>query len=152
PEPAGRRRTDRERSVAGLETARWATADMAYRRSVLEAVGGFDPFFPRAYREDADLALRVRALGWRLVRGRREVVHPVRVAPWWESVRLQRGNRDDVRMWAIHGAGWRRRAGAPAGAFPTLAVATVAALGAAVSIAAGRRRAAPLLAASWLSI
>ena len=34
---------------------------MAYRRTALEAVGGFDERFPRAFREDADLALRVRA-------------------------------------------------------------------------------------------
>src|SRR3954471_16896482 len=32
PLPPGRRPTDWERSTAGLETARWATADMAYRR------------------------------------------------------------------------------------------------------------------------
>lgn len=39
PLPAGRRATDWERNVAGLETARWATADLAYRRTVLERVG-----------------------------------------------------------------------------------------------------------------
>ena len=33
---------------------------MAYRRAALVAVDGFDERFPRAYREDADLALRVR--------------------------------------------------------------------------------------------
>ncbi|HZB75963.1 MAG TPA: glycosyltransferase, partial [Solirubrobacteraceae bacterium] len=48
PLPAGRRPTDWERSTQGLETARWATADLAYRRAVLEAVGGFDERFPRA--------------------------------------------------------------------------------------------------------
>ena len=64
---AGQRPTDWERNVAGLERARWATADMAYRRDVLAAVGGFDERFPRAYREDADLGLRVTAAGWRIV-------------------------------------------------------------------------------------
>ena len=58
-----RRPTDWERSTAGLESARWATADMAYRRCALLAVDGFDERFPRAYREDADLALRVVRAG-----------------------------------------------------------------------------------------
>ena len=38
---------------------------MAYRRAALAAVGGFDERFPRAFREDADLALRMMAAGWR---------------------------------------------------------------------------------------
>ena len=32
PMPGGRRPTDWERNVRGLETARWATSDMGYRR------------------------------------------------------------------------------------------------------------------------
>jgi histidinol-phosphate phosphatase family protein len=115
PMPEGRRPTDWERNVRGLESARWATADMAYRRSVLEEVGGFDERFPRAYREDADLALRVRGAGYRLVLGGREVTHPVRAAGALVSVRLQAGNADDVLMWGLHGRGWRGRAGVPGG-------------------------------------
>ena len=42
PLPPSRRATDWERNVKGLESARYATADMAYRRSVLVEVGGFD--------------------------------------------------------------------------------------------------------------
>jgi GT2 family glycosyltransferase len=71
PMPPGRRPTDWERNVRGLETARWATADMAYRRAVLEEVGGFDERFPRAYREDADLGLRVVRAGSPIQCGRR---------------------------------------------------------------------------------
>lgn len=112
PLPAGRRPTDWERNVTGLENARWITADMAVRRSALEKIGGFDERFPRAYREDADLALRLQAEGGELAMGRRRVVHPVRPAPWWVSVRLQAGNRDDVLMAAIHGKDWP---GAPRG-------------------------------------
>lgn len=107
PLPGDRRPTDWERNVTGLETARWITADMAVRRSALEKVGGFDERFPRAYREDADLALRLQAEGGKLVMGRRRVVHPVRPAPWWISLRLQAGNRDDVLMAALHGRNWR---------------------------------------------
>jgi len=100
--------TDWERNVAGLATARWATADMAYRRDMLQRVGGFDERFPRAYREDADLALRVMAAGARLVEGRRGTDHPVPPAPWWISVRLQAGNADNALMRALHGPDWRR--------------------------------------------
>jgi histidinol-phosphate phosphatase family protein len=117
PLPNERRPTDWERNVAGLESARWATADMAYRRSVLAAVGGFDERFPRAYREDADLGLRVTEAGWRIVRGARHVSHPVRPADPWASVRLQRGNADDAVMRRLHGREWRARAGAAPGRF-----------------------------------
>jgi histidinol-phosphate phosphatase family protein len=115
PLPEGRRPTDWERNVRGLETARWATADMAYRRGVLAEVGGFDERFPRAYREDADLALRVRRAGYGLVAGRRGVSHPVRAAGPFVSVHLQAGNADDVLMRVVHGRGWRRAAGVPRG-------------------------------------
>jgi histidinol-phosphate phosphatase family protein len=115
PLPVGRRPTDWERNVRGLETARWATADMAYRRRVLAEVGGFDERFPRAYREDADLGLRVVRAGYRIVAGRRRVVHPVRPAGALVSLRLQAGNADDVLMLGLHGSGWRRAAGVPGG-------------------------------------
>jgi glycosyltransferase involved in cell wall biosynthesis len=118
PLPADRRPTDWERSTAGLETAQWATADMAYRRAALEQVGGFDERFPRAYREDADLGLRVTAAGWRIVRGSRVVQHPVRPAAWRQSIRSQRGNADDVLMRALHGPDWRDRAAVPRGRRP----------------------------------
>jgi len=97
PEPVDRRPTDEERNVAGLETARWATADLTYRRDVLVAVGGFDERFPRAYREDADLGLRIVRAGWQIHQGRRAVTHPVRLGPWWASLHRQRGVR--VRRW-----------------------------------------------------
>ena len=71
PLPADRRPTDWERNTRGLERARWATADLAYRRAALEAAGGFDERFPRAYREDADLGLRITAAGRRIVTGER---------------------------------------------------------------------------------
>jgi hypothetical protein len=54
-----------------------------------------------------------------LVRGTRRTMHPVRPADRWISVRLQRGNGDDVLMRALHGANWRERAGASRGLFAT---------------------------------
>ncbi|HYI99115.1 MAG TPA: HAD-IIIA family hydrolase [Thermoleophilaceae bacterium] len=149
PLPSDRRPTDRERCVAGLERAVWATADMAYRRAVLAAFGGFDERFPRAYREDADLGLRVTRAGHPIARGARTVVHPVAPTGPLTSVRLQAGNADDVLMRALHGRGWREAAGAPAGRrrrhLATVAGAVVAG-GAAVS---GRRRLAATASLAW---
>ena len=152
PEPAGRPRTDWERSTAGLENARWATADMAYRRSALQQVGGFDERFPRAYREDAELALRVRRHGWQLRQGRRHVVHPVRPEGFWVSVRVQRGNADDALLRAVYGADWRRQADCPPGRFKWHVATVVAACLAVGGAVAGRHRAAATGAAAWLAL
>ena len=139
PLPAHRKPTDWERNVAALATAQWITADCAYRRSDLLAAGGFDERFPRAFREDVDLALRITACGKRIITGGRRVSHPVRHAPWWISVRLQAGNADDVLMKALHGRTWHRRANATAGVFRAH-IATVAAAGAALVGALARKR------------
>lgn len=130
PMPSDRPPTDWERSTGGLQDARWITADMAYRRAALLAVDGFDERFPRAYREDADLALRVRSAGWTLVRGTRTTTHPVRPAPASISVRVQRGNRDDALMRRLHGRTWRERSGAGRGRLGRHIALTAAAVGA----------------------
>jgi hypothetical protein len=149
PLPAGRRPTDWERNVAGLDGASWITADMAVRRSALESVDGFDERFARAYREDTDLALRLLDAGWRLDLGRRRARHPVRPAPWWVSVRLQRGNADDVLLERLHGRGWRSRVGSPDGAWRSYPVTVALGAGAIVTLAFGRRRMAAAAAGTW---
>jgi histidinol-phosphate phosphatase family protein len=151
PLPRDRRPSDWERNVAALADAQWATADMVYRRAALAAVGGFDARFPRAYREDADLALRVSDAGWRLTRGRRTAQHPVRPADRWISIRLQRGNADDALMRALHGRDWRARAGVPRGRRPRHLAVTAAATLAVVSLLARRRWLAAAGAATWLA-
>lgn len=117
PLPAHRAPTDWERNVRGLEDSRWITADCAYRLQALRELGGFDERFPRAYREDADFALRLIARGRTIALGRRRIDHPVRPADPWISVRLQAGNADDALMRALHGVDWHERAGAPRGRF-----------------------------------
>ena len=144
-----RRPTDWERNVAGLERARWATADLAYRRAVLEAVGGFDERFPRAYREDSELGLRVVAAGWGIEPGLRRVLHPVGVASPSVSLRKQAGNADDALMAALHGRGWRERAGAPAGRRRRHATTAVAGLVTALAALARRPGVAAVAAAAW---
>jgi hypothetical protein len=152
PLPSERRPTDWERSTAGLQTALWATADLAYRRTALEQVGGFDERFPRAYREDADLGLRVTGAGWRIVPGSRWVRHPVRPAAWTQSIRSQRGNADDVLMRAVHGRQWRERAHVPPGRRPWHLATTAAALAAAGAAATGSSRTASVAALTWLGL
>lgn len=151
PRPAHRPATDWERNVTGLEHARWATADLAYRRDVLLAVGGFDERFPRAYREDADLGLRVTDAGWRITTGHRVVRHPVGHAPWYVSVVKQLGNVDDALMRRLHGRDWHARAGAPAGRRPRHVVTSLA--GAVALAGTLGRRPAPALAgtAAWVA-
>lgn len=151
PLPRTRRPTDWERNVAGLERARWATADMAYRRSALEAVGGFDERFERAYREDADLALRMMAAGFELAAGDRVALHPPGVADPLASLRLQAGNADDVLMDALHGSDWRERAGAPRGRLRRHMATAAAGVATIATLLAGRRRLTAIAAGLWLA-
>lgn len=151
PLPTNRQPSEWERSVHGLESARWATADMAYRRAALARTGGFDERFPRAFREDADLALRLTTRGWRILQGTRVVVHPVRVAGRWESVRRERGNADDALMLALHGRGWHKRAQARVSRRAVHLAVTAAGLGALVASRRGGRPVTLALGAAWLA-
>jgi glycosyltransferase involved in cell wall biosynthesis len=57
----------------------YLTCNMAYRRAVLESVGGFDETFPYPAYEDTDLAARVSETGKRILWEPRAVVlHPQR--------------------------------------------------------------------------
>lgn len=149
PLPEHRRPTDWERSTAGLASATWITADISYRRSALTAVGGFDERFPRAFREDADLGLRITASHGRIVTGRRKITHPVRPADDWASLRQQAGNADDFLMRAVHGRHWRERARAPRGRrVRHVAVTAAAALGLA-ALTTGHRRTGAAATLAW---
>ncbi|ORW91600.1 HAD family hydrolase [Mycobacterium sp. IEC1808] len=152
PAPASRPPTDDERRTLRLAQARWITADMAFRRDMLVAVGGFDERFPRAYREDSDLALRITEAGGRIVRGERRCTHPVAGSTWRSSVRAQVGNRDNALMRRKHGRSWRAKIGEGPGRMPAH-LATTAAGGVAVAAALARRG--PLAgaaAALWLAL
>lgn len=120
--------TDDERMTLGLTRATWASADIAYRHHVLELLDGFDERFPRAYREDSDLALRVHDSGFLLCQGERTTIHPLRQDPFWASVKRQRGNADDVYMLRKHGIDWRQRAQTPRGRIRTHWITTLALL------------------------
>lgn len=149
PLPGERRPTDWERGTAGLARAQWITADMAYRTDVLKQVDGFDERFTRAFREDADLALRVLDAGWRIRRGRRTTRHPVRDASRWTSLKQQRGNADDALMLRLHGPDWWAKAVAPKGRIRRHAAITAAGAAALALAAAGRPRAAAVAGLGW---
>ncbi|GHH28995.1 glycosyltransferase [Lentzea cavernae] len=149
PLPQDREPTDAERGTAGLATAHWITADMAYRREALARAGGFDERFPRAYREDAELALRVQDLGYRIVRGSRVTTHPVKPATFMTSVRDQRGNADDALMRRLVGSEWRSRIGGKRGRLPAHVVTTAAGLLTVLCGVMGRRQAAGAFGVVW---
>ncbi len=150
PLPADHPPTDWERVTLGLAQGRWITADMAYRREALATVGGFDERFPRAFREDADLAWRMRAAGGALAVGTRRVAHPVRPESPWVSVRTQAGNADDALLRRLYGSSWRRLLGVPAGRRHRHAVVTAAGLVAVGAALLRRRTLAAVAAAVWL--
>ncbi|MER7895757.1 glycosyltransferase [Streptomyces sp. NPDC096046] len=151
PLPDERPPTDWERGTAGLATARWITADMAYRTDALKQVGGFDERFRRAFREDADIALRLLDAGRRVRQGRRTTRHPVRPADRWVSLRAQRGNADDALMRRLHGSDWWDRAAAPRGRIRAHLALTAVGTAACALAASGHRRAAAVAALGWLA-
>lgn len=145
----GRRATDDERRTQRLSDAKWITADMSYRRSALVRVGGFDERFPRAYREDSDLALRITMAGGEIVRGARRCSHPIASATLMSSVRAQTGNRDDALMRRKHGGGWRTAIGEGRGRLPVHLLTCAAGVAAGAALAVGHRRLARSAAQLW---
>jgi len=141
--------TDDDRRTHRLATARWITADMAYRRDVLVAAGGFDERFPRAYREDSDLAARITGNGHRILWGTRRSTHPVAPSTWFSSVRAQRGNRDDALLRRKYGRGWRRIIGEGPGRMPAHLGTTAAAVMFVTALAVRNPAAARLAATTW---
>ncbi|WP_156688593.1 HAD-IIIA family hydrolase [Mycobacterium sp. Marseille-P9652] len=150
PAEGARRPTDDERRTLRLAEARWITADMAYRRDTLVAVGGFDERFPRAYREDSDLAVRIVSAGGAIERGNRRSTHPVAAATWWSSVRAQVGNRDNALLRRKYGRSWRALVGEGPGRMPAHAATTLAGAGAIAAAALRRPAPARAAAALWL--
>jgi GT2 family glycosyltransferase len=97
------RPTDAEANVQGLERATFATCNVLVKRAWLDRVGGFDPQFRRAYREDSDLDFRLLEAGARIVRANDAiVVHPPRPEPPFASLRQQRNQLYDALLFRKH--------------------------------------------------
>lgn len=108
--PLSPKPTDYERNEAGLETAEFVTANCFCRRTVLEALDGFDERFTSAWREDSDLHFRLLERGLKLMKvPEAVVVHPVRPAPWGVSLRMQRKSQFDALLFKKHPALYRQR-------------------------------------------
>jgi histidinol-phosphate phosphatase family protein len=153
PLPADRRPTDEERRTSCLVGAPWITADMAYRRSALLTTGGFDERFPRAFREDSDLALRVVRAGSTIAWGRRSTTHPLVARGGWRGVlRAQAGNADNALLRAKYGPGWRRLAKAGGGRTGLHLATCGAAAAAGVGLLTGRRWTARVAATVWAGL
>ena len=137
PTPEGRPPTDAERRTTNLSGALWITADMAYRRSALLASGGFDERFPRAFREDADIGLRIVRLGYAIVWGERVTTHPLASsAGWRSSLSAQAGNADNALLRAKYGRRWRSLIGTSQGRTGRHLLATAGATAALAALAA----------------
>jgi histidinol-phosphate phosphatase family protein len=153
PLPEGRRPTDEERRTVGLASARWITADMAYRREALLATGGFDERFPRAFREDSDLATRTIRAGFEIVAGERVTEHPIRARGGWVgSIRAQAGNADNALLRRKFGRHWRKVIGEPEGRTGRHLLTVAAAATALGGLLTGRRAPLALGVAGWATL
>jgi GT2 family glycosyltransferase len=95
--------TDYERDAARLEGAGFVTANCFCRRSVLRCIGGFDPRFRAAWREDSDLFFKLIESGFEVVHALDAVViHPVRPAPWGASLRMESKHVFDALLYKKH--------------------------------------------------
>lgn len=110
--PLPARPSDHDLMVAGLETAGFVTANAFCRRKTLERIGGFDPAFTHAWREDSDLYFRLldEAESWadRVVYLAHAVVeHPPRPARWGISLKQQANNYFNALLFKKHPCRYR---------------------------------------------
>lgn len=125
--------TAHARDVARLADAGFVTANCFCRRESLEEVGGFDPAFPLAWREDSDLYFRMLDRGMQVAHAPEAVVkHPVRPARWGASVAAERKHLYDALLAKRHPKRFRETIGweAPLDYYGSVASAAVAAVGA----------------------
>ena len=102
--------TDYERNAALLGTSELVTANCFIRRSVLEALGGFDERFAVAWREDSDLLFRAFDAGMPVGSAPEAVVeHPIRPAPWGVSISQQRKSMYNALLFKKHPCRYRER-------------------------------------------
>lgn len=102
--------TAHDRTTALLETAEFVTANLFCRRSALARVGGFDEAFDIAWREDSDLQFKLLEANISISTCPEAViVHPIRSAPWYASLRDERKNRYDALLYKRHPVLFRQR-------------------------------------------
>ncbi len=130
--------TDYERNTRGLERAGFVTANCLVLRSALEAIGGFDERFRRAWREDSDLYFSlIEQVGPVVPAPKAVVVHPIRPARRGECLRQHANLIFDALLYKKHPKMYRRLIGAyaPIGYY----VAVTASAVAVIALGAGAR-------------
>lgn len=107
--PLPDRPTHHDRTAAFLETAEFITANCFCLRSALAQVGGFEEAFDIAWREDSDLQFKLMQAGYTIQKCPEAVIiHPLREAPWYASLRDERKNRYDALLFKRHPALFRQ--------------------------------------------
>jgi len=105
--------TDYQRDARQLETAEFVTANFFCRKSVLQAVGGFDERFRFAWRDDSDLYFRLLKMHANIVPAPHAlVIHPLRPAPWGISLLQPKKMAFDALLYKKHPQLYRQKIGA----------------------------------------
>jgi len=105
PEPPN----DYERDAAGLTRSEFITANCFVRRSALQAVGGFDPRYTMAWREDSDLHFALLDSGLAVRREpRARVLHPMRGVRFGAGLGMQKKAMFDMLLRSKYPALYRR--------------------------------------------
>jgi GT2 family glycosyltransferase len=108
--PLPARPTDYQRDARKLETAEFVTANCFCRKSVLDALGGFDERFTVPWREDSDLHFRLLEMRATIVHAPQAlVVHPVRPAPWGVSLLQIKKIAFDALLYKKHPELYRKK-------------------------------------------
>ncbi|OZI21484.1 glycosyl transferase family 2 [Bordetella genomosp. 9] len=95
--------TDYELDASRLQDAEFATANVFLRRDALARVGGFDPRFELAWREDSDLHFSLMEHGLRVERAPHAiVVHPIRPGAFGAGIGMQRKIVFDTLLYKKH--------------------------------------------------
>jgi GT2 family glycosyltransferase len=89
--PVSSKPTDYEKNTVGLETADFITANCCCPKNVLKQIGGFDPAYKTAWREDSDLHFNILSHHYPVKKVQEAIViHPVRKASWGISLKEQK--------------------------------------------------------------
>lgn len=100
--PIRLRHGEADESPVAREVDYCSACSLLVRRRAWDEIGGFDERYFPAYYEDSDLAMQLRARGWKVVCAPRSVVHHHRSAstdPMWRRFLGLRNHRLFVQKW-----------------------------------------------------
>ncbi|MCZ8409049.1 glycosyltransferase [Achromobacter dolens] len=143
--------SDYERDAAGLTRSEFITANCFVRRAALVAVGGFDPRYTLAWREDSDLHFALLDHGLTVRRAHQaRVTHPMRPVAFGAGLGMQKKVMFDMLLRKKYPLLYRSRVHPRA---PRLYLAITASAVCALALAAlGQRAGAWAAAALWLAL